>query len=493
MKVNSITSSRVLILIAAMGVSINIGFVNAAVPAPIVTPKKESIKPDLVIQPKKIDQLIKKTLPNTSVGIVVMDAVTGKTLYERRADEAFPPASTTKLFSAAAALLKLGSNYEFITQIKAKKPLMPDGKLMGNIYVQFSGDPSLTIEDLQQLIADLKANGIHSIDGDVVIDNSRFQKPNYALGWSSDSLVWYFAPPITSVILNENKIALSLTSNQTMGALAQIALAPEETIKIPIQSDLVTVTNAVAETECQIQVNMDEQNKLMLTGCWPYQEKPVTLKVALKNPDYLAEQIITERLKSEGINLTGKVVKGAMPSDVEPLVVHRSKPLSELLKAVLQDSNNIYAESITKTLGAEQFQRGTFQSGILAIKEILKTTGIDFTKMKLYDGSGLSRYNLITPNQFARLLFSLYHDASVSEVYRNTLATFGESGTLKSHTINTGKIQAKTGSLLNVSTLSGYIKTSRQRDLIFVIMIDHVMQDSQTIHQFQDEFCLLLN
>jgi D-alanyl-D-alanine carboxypeptidase/D-alanyl-D-alanine-endopeptidase (penicillin-binding protein 4) len=482
---------------------------------------------------KQIERLIQKTLPNANVGIVLQDAETGKILYQRRSSEPFPPASNVKLFTAAAALWSLGPDYEFKTEIKIKKNTLKDKKLAGDLYVCFNGDPSLTRADLKQLIGALKSSGIEQIEGNVIIDTSRFQKPNYAAGWSHDSLAWYFAPPMTAVVLDENKVDILVISNSSMDKPAEVKLVSEDSAYIPLRVNLTTVTETKAATECQIHVNMDEKNHLNIGGCWPYQAEPTSLKVALKNPDYLAEQIILTSLQSEKISLSGKVLvetaalvptdstsqsiiqpntglqnpahsnpthqnvvqQAAEPQDFIVLATHRSKPLKELLKLVLQDSNNLYAESLTKTLGAEQFHQGSFQAGLKAIQTILKPTEVDFTDMKIYDGSGVSRYNLITPRQFARLLFALSRDKKNYQDFRNALATFGNSGTLKDREAieHLGKIQAKTGGLIGVATLSGYLTPKKsQKDIIFVLMIDHIIQDNKVVKDFQNEFCRLV-
>ncbi|HXH54829.1 MAG TPA: D-alanyl-D-alanine carboxypeptidase [Gammaproteobacteria bacterium] len=119
----------------------------------------------------EIESFIQRGLPNASVGIVVLEADSGKILFERRAKEPFPPASTTKLFTAAASLLSLGADYQFQTAVKIAKKDLLQNKLNGNLTIQFSGDPTLSTTDLKQLIAGIKTAGIHQINGNIIIDN----------------------------------------------------------------------------------------------------------------------------------------------------------------------------------------------------------------------------------------------------------------------------------------------------------------------------------
>lgn len=447
-----------------------------------------------------IESFIQQGLPNASVGVVVLDADSGNTIFERHAKEPFPPASTTKLFTAAASLLSLGADYKFQTSVKIDKKALQQNTLNGDLYVQFSGDPSLTISDLKQLMADIKTAGIQQINGNIIIDNTRFQSPDYPMGWAWESNAWYYQAPVTTIILNKNKVPITLTSNKTLGEKTETTLAADaEDSQISLDSDVVTVTQAESETHCQIEVHMDESNQLSLKGCWPQQAKPMTLNVALKNPLLLAQKVIMDALSSEKIALSGKIVSGKVNPDLKTIASHDSKPLKELLEKVLQDSDNLYSESLTKTLGVMHFNRGTFHGGVLAIKEILsKPTGIDFTTLRLMGGSGDSEYDLIQPHQLARLLFVMEHDKTVGQDFKNALYISGgenENSTLYKRFKfgdSKGRIRAKSGTRTGVSALAGYLTTNQNKKLIFVIMIDHFLESSAKIKQFEDDFCRLL-
>jgi D-alanyl-D-alanine carboxypeptidase/D-alanyl-D-alanine-endopeptidase (penicillin-binding protein 4) len=261
--------------------------------------------------------------------------------------------------------------------------------------------------------------------------------------------------------------------------------------------DLVTVSEFAANNECQIQAEMNDQNDLSLKGCWPYQTQPTTLNFAIKNPDAYATRLIVEALKSESIELMGKVVVGKAPLNLKIIASHESKPLTELLKEVLRESNNIYADSLFKTLGAEKFQHGTFQAGTRAIQAVLtKPTGIRFADLRIVDGSGASRYNLVAPKDFARLLLTMYHDNKVGKDFINALPSSGdENGNLRYRMGSVDikdKIRAKTGTLQGISTLAGYLTSVHDKDLIVVIAIDHTLQNGEYLKHVEDELCRVL-
>ncbi len=450
-------------------------------------------------QLQRIDELLQAKLPSAHVGIVLQDAKNGRILYERRSSENFVPASSAKLLTAASALLTLGPTYQYETLVKIDPTYLKDGVLSGlggDLFIQFGGDPSLTSDDIRALIKAVKQAGVKEINGDIVIDNTRFQGPQYALGWSWNSLPWAFSAPVSTIIINENKVKLDLTPSKTLGEKAALALAPDEKIHLNITHDIVSVSESDALYKCQINVDMNSQNEITAYGCWPAKEKADELKVAIQNPILLARQIISEALKAEGIKLGGQIALGVPPKDLKILATHRSKPLSELLKPMLQDSNNIYADSIIKVLGLQQSQQGSFQSGVLAVQDILsKNLGMDSSSLRLQDGSGLSRYNAVSPNHLARVLYGMYHHKNYAKIFRDSLAVSGEVGTLKNRMSTfdlNGQVRAKTGGMIGTSALAGYLTTrSTKHDLIFVIMINNATDSPDEIKVFENSLCEL--
>lgn len=442
---------------------------------------------------QKIETLIQQKMPNSNVGIFVQDAKTGNVLYERRAAENFLPGSTTKLLTAAAALIGLGTDYTFETSIKIDPDSLKSGTLTGDVFMQFTGDPSLRIQDLQALIKQMKSAGITQIVGDVVIDNTRFQGPNYALGWSWNSLPWGFAPPITTIILNENKAMLNITPSKTLGEKATLAMAEDEPIRLNITHDVVSVSESDAKEKCQIMMDINSQNEVTAYGCWPAKESSDSLKIAIQNPTILARQVIADALKAEQIKLTGQIALGTPSKELKTIASHRSKPLSDLMKTVLQDSNNIYTESLIKTLGVQFFKQGNFHAGVAATKDILaKHLGLDTSNIRLQDGSGLSRYTAISPQHFGRILYGMYNSKQYSKVFRESLSISGEAGTLKNRMTSfdlSGQVFAKTGTMLGTSSLAGYLNARNKQDVIFVIMINNATAEKEELRNFENALC----
>jgi len=350
---------------------------------------------------------------------------------------------------------------------------------------------------LDKLVAKINQAGIRRIKGNVIIDDSVFQKPWYGPGWSQDDLNWYYAAPITGVILEQNAIGVNLTPNPTLGKPAMMSLAkgntqPFATLKHKVK----TVTYKAAMKNCSLNVNVTNQNAIDFTGCWPSSTRSKYLRVAMRNPNLVAKQALTKMLQKHHIQLDGKIVVGKMPKHLKQLATVQSLPLKVLLGTLLKDSNNVYAESLTKTLGQKVRHKGTFQAGATTIKAILANkANLNPNEYELFDGSGQSRYDLITPRHLVRLLFVMHNNPTLGPIYENALPESGENGTLKGRMKAfdlRGKIHAKTGTLKGVTALSGYLTTKNNHPLIFSIMINHVVGDVDTAKALQSQITSIL-
>lgn len=443
---------------------------------------------------KQIDNLIKQNLPDAAVGLVIQDPKTGNIVYEARAEETFHPASTTKLFTAAAALKYLGENFQFQTTLQAPLDKLTSNTLNDNLYFVFRGDPTFQVKHILEIFQALKAKGVNQIQGNVVIDDSAFAEPYYAQGWTWDSLPWYYSAPITSIMINENKVRLKFNRPQGLNSPIKIEQADKELPNFKIDSKVMAVTEQEAEHSCQLNVKV-RNNDINLSGCWPLEKTPIVVELALDDTRALAKTLIEAALKQADIKLTGTISFGNAPKNVPAIIVKRSAPLKMLLPRVLADSNNIYAESLTKALGLAYGGQGTFQAGIHAIQEILtEDSQIEFSKMKLSDGSGQSRYNLVSPFLVTQLLYFMYHNPAFP-IFQASLSSSGQTGTLATRLKDknmVGRIVGKTGSATGTSALSGYFTTMKGKEYVFSLIINHSTKDFNELKRFEDKLCQLM-
>lgn len=446
---------------------------------------------------QRIMPLLEHEMPRAAVGIAVADAKTGTIIYEHNASQAFNPASCAKLFSTAASLYALGPEYRFKTEVFYDKEKLAEGVLNSNLYLKFSGDPSFTVAKLKDLVKRLGESGVHRITGNVEIDDRAFAEPWHGPGWSQEDVQWYFAAPISSIILNENALGIKITSNPTLNKAASLSLA-EGSLKPYFQLDhhVNTVTYEDSMNTCEINVENDSVNHISIRGCWPSASESTVLKVAVRHPDELAKKIIANFLKEENIQLEGKIISGCAPEKMTAIASIESPPLKALITVVLKESNNVYAESITKTLGRHLYHQGTFLAGSRAIKSILKKQAdIDFDKSVLVDGSGQSRYDLVTPRQLVRVLHAMANNSQFANLFLSALPESGTDGTLSGRMKSPDlahHIHAKTGSFQGVSTLSGYMTTKTGKPIIFSILINHVVGNLDQSRTLQSHIASVL-
>lgn len=265
---------------------------------------------------------------------------------------------------------------------------------------------------------------------------------------------------------------------------------------MPLDAQVKAVSREAALTQCQIQAE-SHNNHITLNGCYAFDDLPTVLELAMDSPRLLAQHWIEKDLAALKITLGGKVQFGNTPEHYQPVVIKKSAPLKTLLIPVLSDSNNLYTESITKTLGHAYYGRGTFQSGSRAIKAILnKNPSMANASYRLVDGSGQSRYNLVSPLIIARLLHIMNEDPH-REDFVNALSVGGKTGTLQTRMqteVLKDKISAKTGGASGTSTLSGYLIAKSGKPYIFSIMINQV--DNNHIaqaKQVEDKICMMIS
>lgn len=424
--------------------------------------------------------LAKPSLPilPDNMSVIVMQANDGKILFNHHAKQAMTPASTTKILTAYTALKTLGPQFTYNTQVFQQ----------GNdLWVRFVGDPSLTQNDLSQLLVQaIHSRGITRIDGDIIIDHTAFAGPWLARGWTIDDTPWHYAAPVHGVILDENRLVLTITPPKQINQPVKVTARNP---RLTVESHVTAVDSPTAETLCQITINMPRAHHILLEGCWPQANPPQNLKIANHYPVETAQAVILDVLKSKGVAFQGSVKTGKLPTTASLLAEHRSAPLSELIKPVLQKSNNLYTESMTKTLGGKTYGRPTFQAGSYYIQKTLQQQlPLSDQELALSDGSGLSSLNLISANALAQTLRQAYQNENIKPYFLSALSSSGSTGTLKYRLTNLSTpFVGKTGGMTHISALAGYHGLNSQNPLIYVIMVNNAPQKGRKLKQFEDK------
>lgn len=438
-----------------------------------------------------LDQIIKNAPPNVQFGIIVQSMQTGKQLYSYKSDYLFQPASVQKLFVAVAALDLLKPDFRFTTRLLTNGTVA-NGVLQGDLAIQFSGDPTLTRTDLVNLLAQLKTQGIRQITGHVYIDNSAYDSVPYPAGWFWDDLSYSFAAPVNAVILNKNEFSL-IVSPASLNSPATITTTlPNGVVNLENQ----TITTNQYQSNCPVNIYSDFENDYKITGCISRTAGKQYRVLALREPVMLAKTMTQDYLEDNQISFQGPpIIHLVNFSNV--LAQHESNPLYVIVKSMLKHSDNLINSALLKKIGQVYFHsQGSWRNSIYAMENSLaKSAGINFSRISLADGAGLSRYNLISPSQLGKLLYYAYHQDQIIPYLLNALPIAGVDGTLRWRMPNLAKgqrVHAKTGTMKGITGLAGYINTNNNGTLGFVIMMNGFVGHYTPYRGFQDKLCQYL-
>ncbi len=420
----------------------------------------------------------KYKLSNASIGITVQRTKNGKDLYQYQSDKTFIPASNNKLFTAISALLALPPNFTFNTTIYIDPAKVHNKILNGNLYIQFTGDPSLTSSRLKALIQKLKTHGIDNIKGDVVLVANRFSGDLYPEGWSKSDMDYCYAAPSSSMNLNRNCMIISVDSAGD-GKSEIKRLTNTQGVKIINQLTLVSGKKA---NSCQFKSLMTGENILYLTGCIPNQAH-TRMSFAISNPALKTLDMVTDILNNDHIDVSGSIAIGNLPNKLTPIVKTNSSSLDQMIKHMLLHSDNLYAESIAKSIGFYVNGIGSTPSASEAMTSTLQNDlKLNTKRLILKDGSGLSHFDKTTPNFLATMLTKAFNNKQIGKRLYRELPISGISGTIK-YRMNSksllGKVRAKTGTLDGTIALSGYVVTKQKHRLSFSIMINDLNKNQR--------------
>jgi len=442
----------------------------------------------------------------TRWGILVESLDRRVVLIQREADQLFTPASNMKLYTTAAALVRLGPNFRFRTSVYV--PAQPDerGHVEGDVILYGRGDPNLSARTLTggyltpffDLADQLARAGVREVFGDIVGDESYFVGPRLGVGWEWDDLQWYYGAEVSALSVDDNFVDVTLRPGEREG----------DPVRVILSSPAVTVINravtAVEGTPQRIEIERGLQDNVVeIRGVMPRDSVGYRAAVAVHHPALYAATLFREALLRRGIRVHGRAVaadwkvRRERPLDLRQMVelaAVESVPLSEVIRVVNKISQNLHAEILLRVLGAEVNGEGSDEKGLDVIREFLGEIGARTSGVRVRDGSGLSRLNLVTPATTVDLLrFMSQHEYGA--IYRESLPIAGVDGTLERRMRGTpaeGNVRAKTGTLAYTFTLSGYVTTARGERLVFSFMANHHTGEAAPVLSALNELCAAL-
>jgi len=400
------------------------------------------------------------------------------------------------------AMDRLGPGYRWTTRLVSDGPVS-DGRLRGDLWIVGSGDPTLGPGDLARWASRIRAAGIRRIDGDVVGDARAFEPPIWGRGWMWDDLHLGWATGVTGLQLDDAAVGAFLFPGEEIGSPARARVAePDTALPVPVEA-----RTGAPGSRLRLRYlpggragARDAPGRAVIRGWVPADADSVELSLASAHPTRHLLGRWRRVLADSGVAVEGELRlpragesapvgdgdeagepggEGARPDAAarEPAgfrAAFRSDSLGAVLGDVLRPSDNQGAEALLRTLGREEGREGSAEEGIGVVLGTLAGWGIDPGAVSLADGSGLSRYDQLTPRAVTRLLRAMWRSPHYG-LFADALPAPGESGTLRARLLGTPAreaVRAKTGSLSSVRGLAGYVEDGDGETLIFALLVN---------------------
>ena len=405
-------------------------------------------------------------LPRDAVAVLVAPAEGGPPRVAHRADVSINPASIAKLATTYAALDLLGPNFTWTTPVYFDGPVR-QGTLHGNLVLKGQGDPKLVVERLWLLLRRVRALGVHTIDGDIVLDRSAFQLPPHdPAAFDGQPLRPYNASP-DALLVNFKTVTLTFTPE---GSQVRVRAEPELAgVQWP-------ATVPASATECgdwitALAADFREPARVRFAGRFPVACGEQVWQLAWPEPAAYAGRAIAAMWQGVGGHLRGQVRDGAVPPGLKPAFEFASPPLAEVIRDINKYSNNVMAQQVFLTLSLQQRGTGSFEGS----REVLRgwwRERFGGEPPVTDNGAGLSRNESITARQLAQLLQAAWVSPLMPDLVAS-LPLLGVDGTLRRQRQNVGLAHLKSGSLNEVSGVAGFVHGPQGRRYVLVAIANH--------------------
>jgi serine-type D-Ala-D-Ala carboxypeptidase/endopeptidase (penicillin-binding protein 4) len=419
--------------------------------------------------------LHESVLRRTRVGMRVIEARTGRVFFETRGQVLMDPASNQKVLATTTALMRLGAEWRFRTELTGPAP-GPDGVVVGDVILRGSGDPTVTAADLDAMAAALVRRGVRSIAGSVVADPRRLGADEPVIEEDDEDASAQKADdpdvaaplsklsPRAPLVVNHGLISIQVRPGAEVGARADVSTTPADSSFV-IHDSVRTgahgrprVSVRLSVTGGRIQVDVDGR----VTAGHP----GLVLRRRVPQQAIYAAALLRAALGTAGISVRDDARVETPPppraGHVTPLLaLHESAPLGVLLRKINKDSENDYAERVLEAAGAEVFGGGaTEDKGVRLLREVIGELGLPPSSYVPRNGSGLGHANRITADAMSALLRALYLDPRIGPELLQSLSVGGVDGTTRNRfkgTLAAERVRAKTGTLSGKSCLSGLV------------------------------------
>ncbi|KAB2834044.1 MAG: D-alanyl-D-alanine carboxypeptidase/D-alanyl-D-alanine-endopeptidase [Candidatus Brocadia sp.] len=438
------------------------------------------------------------SLKNVSCGVSIVSVNENSSLFNYRNNDLFSVASNMKLLTTAAALEYIGPDFEYKTTVDASGSIVRSGELRGDLVIKGSGDPNISgrfydgnILAIPEAWAHaVKSKGIRVITGDIIADDTIFDRIYTHPNWPENQLSEWYCAPSCGLAFNDNCVDITLIPGKKPRDVVRLLVEP--------RTSYFTISNTCVYTSNKKEhlysiSRKPETNEILIKGKFWINASPEKTWVSVHNPSLYLATVFKEILGKNGVEVRGNArlidKDVAVESDLT-VITQTTSTMEQTILVTNKQSQNFYAEQILKTLGAQIKGRGTSEAGIEVIQDFMSKIGFQPEEYHIDDGCGLSKDNRLSPKMITTLL-AYMSKHPYGRVLWNSLPTSGIDGGLRRRMEAPkyrSKIHAKTGYIARTSTLSGYIDTTNGDVLAFSILMNN-FKNLKVIQNIQDDIC----
>ena len=423
-------------------------------------------------------------LPTAFWGLLVQDARTGRVVLSRNAGKNMLPASTLKLLTTAAALDALGPTFRYTTRLYDLGQTGPDGTFRGDLVVRGSGDPTLGSEGagdpFQAWAEALAAAGVRRVEGRIVGDDDAFEDARYGEGWDVTHIATEsYAPAAGGLAWGDNLVSIQIRA----GAVGQRPSFESDPSGFATVAGDPTTRSGGGRLDVERTLGTDT---FVLRGGVPAGYRGA-LRVPVANPTLYAVHAFAQALEEAGVDVSRAERVDVDDTDrkpsydgVQPLRAYVSPTLDRIVERVNRESDNLYAEQVFRALGG-----GTVERAADRVEAFVERAGADAEGLSIVDGSGLSRKDLVTPSALAAVLRTMRTHPAGGAFVRSLPEGGGDGSTLRNR-LGGVPVRAKTGSLMAVRCLAGYVDGPGGTPYVFVLMANNYTTGGGRIAAAQD-------
>ena len=480
---------------------------------PTATPRLAALQTIPELQAKIRSIILRPQLQRGQIGVKIISLDTNKVIFEENAEKYFMPASNMKSFTVSAALEKLTPDFRFVTSVYA--PASPDasGTIRGDLIIYGRGDPSIStafndkdyFKGMNNLAEKIVASGVRRVEGALIGDESYFTGDALPASWEWDDLQWYYGAEVSALTVNDNALDLIVRPGSAIGAPAGVQLLPNVNGVLLVNN---TKTSA-AGTRRDIGIRRRlGTNVIEVFGSMPLGAGAYTNYVSLPKPALVFVSMLRQLLEQKGVVVTGQTravdaefrKNAPLPANLVEVTKLESPPLALIAAKTMKPSQNLYTELILRAMGESIGDRAnqrwtSADRGIAVVDKFLQEIGVAAGSVLMYDGSGLSRHDLITPSAVVQL-YSYMSRSRFAPVWRDSLTVAGVDGTLSNRfkgTRGENNVRGKTGTIDQVSSLSGYMTTVAGERLAFSFITNNIPSGSLRTGTIDEIVVLLAN